>query len=448
MSGIPVTFTQTGTGSVSPATVTTGPDGVASATTWNVPTGTSTVTAEPAIPCSAPVDTPNCGYISPASLTFTATANPPTKLEFGVQPTTTMAGNPFNVTVKVEDKDGKQVPAYSGPVTLALTPSTANGAVLYQGTTAQPITVSASSGLATFSNLSIQKAGTGYTLTASATLSNGATTVPSNSFNVTAASAALIGINAGNNQTAAEGSTLGTTAGTIAPSVKVTDTYGNVVGGAGVTFAVASGAGSVGSQPTTTSSLGIASTTWTIVAGTNTLDAYITALGRTASLPVPFTATGTSVSKELLSCSPASGSGDELTKALYWTPKGGDKTFKQVTLYLASNDPANVPTPFTITLKATSNGFGGAVLATSTQTPTLRGSSSQNLATNFTFPNVSLPSGSDKKVYFQFVIGSNPTGVKLTFAKSATTCDAITKTSGPTSTTSIGKGVGIKILGS
>jgi hypothetical protein len=154
------------------------------------------------------------------------------------------------------------------------------------------------------------------------------------------------------------------------------------------------------------------------------------------------------VSKELLSCGPASGSGDELTKAFYWSPPGSGKTFKQVTLYLASNDPANVPTPFTITLKATSNGFGGTVLGTSTQTVYLRGSASQNLATQFTFPTVALPSGSDKKVYFQFVIGGNPTGVKLTFAKSATTCDAITKTASPSSTTSIGKGVGIKILGS
>jgi len=230
-----------------------------------------------------------------------------------------------------------------------------------------------------------------------------------------------------------------------APAVVVTDAYGNLVGGAGVSFMVASGAGSVGTPAAVTSALGIASTSWGIVAGTNTLNAYITALGTAGA--VSFTANGTSVTRELLSCSPALGSGDEVTKAFYWTKAGNMKTLKQVTLYLASNDPANVPTPFTITLKATQDSYNGAVIGTSTQTVVLRGSASENLATQFTFPNVALPNGKSN-VYFQFVVGSNPNGVKLTFAKSASTCADITKTASPSSTTSIGKGVGIRILGS
>jgi hypothetical protein len=123
------------------------------------------------------------------------------------------------------------------------------------------------------------------------------------------------------------------------------------------------------------------------------------------------------------------------------------KILKQVTLYLASNDPADEPTPFTIRLKVTKESYSGPVIGTSTQTVYLRGSASENLATQFTFDNVVLPTGK-KNVYFQFEILANVPGARLTFAKSATTCADITKTSGTSSTASIGKGVGITILGS
>ncbi len=466
MADIPVTFTVTAGGgclanpcaSGSPTTLTVNTDasGYAAVPAWTVGLGVNTVSVSADIPCPAPVvagSTANCGTIvttgGDASLVFSATGMPPTQVGFAPATLTILTGLqggyapgvPFNVTVLVQDGEvpPQTVPGSSASVALTIVGGTL---VCPSGCTQTAV-----NGVATFTGVYVTSTGS-FTLTATSTGLTSAPASPTGGITSVAppSSAANIAINAGDNQTAAEGTTLGTAAGTVAPSVRVTDAYGNLVGGAGVSFAVASGAGSVGSPAAATSALGIASTTWTIVAGTNTLNAYITALG-TANA-VGFTATGTSVSKELLACSPASGSGDELTKAFYWTPKNGSKTMKQVTLYLASNDPANVPTPFTITLKATSNGFGGTVLGTSTQTVYLRGSASQNLATQFTFPNVSLPSGSDKKVYFQFVVGTNPNGVKLTFAKSATTCDAITKTSGPSSTTSIGKGVGIKILGS
>ena len=95
-------------------------------------------------------------------------------------------------------------------------------------------------------------------------------------------------INAGNGQTATVGTTVAT-----APSVKVTDAGGNPVSGVDVTFAVASGGGSVtGALTATTNASGIAEVgSWKLgtTAGANTLTA--TSAGLSGS-PLTFTATG------------------------------------------------------------------------------------------------------------------------------------------------------------
>ena len=468
MAGIPVTFTVTAGGGCfanpcaesSPTTLTANTDasGYASVPAWTIGVGTNTVTAAGDIPCLAPVvegTAADCGSIVTTAgdsvLTFSATGMPPTQVGFnpatltiltGLQSGGYAPGVPFNVTVLVQDGEvpPQTVPGSSASVTLSVV----------GGTLVCPAgcTQTAVNGVVTFPGVYVTSTGS-FTLTATSTGLTSAPAAPTGGINSVApsSSAALITLNAGNNQTAAEGTTLGTAALTTAPSVRVTDIYGNVVGGAGVTFAVASGAGSVGTPAATTSALGIAFTTWTIVAGTNTLNAYITALGTAGA--VTFTATGTSVTKTLLSCGPSSGNGDELNRAFYWA-KGSAKTMKQVTLYLASNDPANIPTPYTIQLVAKAESFGGAIIGTSTQTVYLRGSASQNLATQFTFPNVALPNG-NKNVTFQFNVLSNPNGARLYFAKGPSTCTSVTETTGVTPlplSTPVGKGVGIRILGS
>jgi hypothetical protein len=380
-----------------------------------------------------------------SGVTFTATGNPPTKLGFGTQPATTTAGTPFSVTVLVQDYAGNTVPASSASVHLAL--NAGNGAVL-AGTS----TVNAVNGVATFSGLSITKAGSNYTLTASSSPLISAT---SNAFGISAGSAANIAINGGNNQTAAEASILGTTAGTTAPSVKVTDQWGNPIAGAGVTFQVASGGGSVAPTTGTTDAGGIASALWTIVAGSNTLDAWITALGNTPF--VGFSATGTSTSTTLLNCAPTSGSGDDLT--IPFSAKRPGKTLKQVTLYLSSNDPHNAPTAYTIQLIAGADSYG-STLATSTQTVLLNGASSQNAATNFIFPSTAL--GNAQNITFRFNVVSNPTGARLTYNTGPCglgntkctalpqACSTVTETS---STTPLPlsifrrKGVALKVIG-
>lgn len=124
---------------------------------------------------------------------------------------------------------------------------------------------------------------------------NGATAsvsgLPAVAFSATAVAgpAAIVSRQAGDGQSAAAGAQVAT-----APAVKVTDAFGNPVSGAAVTFAVASGGGTVGGGSQTTNPGGIATVgSWTLgTAGANTLSATVTGSGITGN-PITFTATAT-----------------------------------------------------------------------------------------------------------------------------------------------------------
>src|SRR3989449_6431627 len=96
----------------------------------------------------------------------------PTQLAFLQQPENLLAGHQFSQAVKVraDDAHGNKVASFTGNVTVALA-NNPGGATL-SGTT----TVAAVDGIATFSDLSLDKTGAGYTLTASA--SGGALVAP------------------------------------------------------------------------------------------------------------------------------------------------------------------------------------------------------------------------------------------------------------------------------
>ncbi len=98
------------------------------------------------------------------SATFDIVVGPPAALVFTGQPSTTVAGGAISpaVVVTVRDAGGNTVTSFNGSISLALGAGSPAGAIL-SGTT----TVSASSGVATFANLSLDKAGTGYSLVAS-----------------------------------------------------------------------------------------------------------------------------------------------------------------------------------------------------------------------------------------------------------------------------------------
>ncbi len=117
------------------------------------------------------------GGTGAVSNTFNVTAGAPTKLAFTVQPSNTPAGAPISPVVQVEIQNafGSRVTNATNSITIAIENNPSGGTL--SGTT--PVT--AVSGVSTFSNLSIDKAGTGYTLAASA---SGLTVATITAFNI------------------------------------------------------------------------------------------------------------------------------------------------------------------------------------------------------------------------------------------------------------------------
>src|SRR5262249_14491309 len=111
------------------------------------------------------------------SATFNIDAGPPTQLVFNPSPSNSTAGVPFPTQplVEVQDASGHVVISYGG------TGTPADGANPGGGTLAGTATVAVVNGKATFSGLSIDKVGTGYTLNATSGSLNG-TSAP---FNIT-----------------------------------------------------------------------------------------------------------------------------------------------------------------------------------------------------------------------------------------------------------------------
>src|SRR5439155_298147 len=109
---------------------------------------------------------------------FSITPGAATQLAFSQQPGTTVANRLITPAVKVRALDalGNLATSFAGNVSVALG-SNPGGATL-GGTT--PVT--AVSGVATFFDLSLNKTGTGYTLTASA---SGFTTINSTGIDIT-----------------------------------------------------------------------------------------------------------------------------------------------------------------------------------------------------------------------------------------------------------------------
>ena len=101
------------------------------------------------------------------------TAGPATKLIFTVQPSTTAAGTSVRPAVRVTALDalGNRAAQFTGNVTVALTAGTGTTGATLSGVT----TVAAVDGVAIFSTLSVDLAGSGYSLSAAAAGVTGAT---------------------------------------------------------------------------------------------------------------------------------------------------------------------------------------------------------------------------------------------------------------------------------
>ncbi|HEU5260860.1 MAG TPA: hypothetical protein VFU41_05475, partial [Gemmatimonadales bacterium] len=123
----------------------------------------------------------SAGLPAVASAFFTVTAGPAAQLAFNVQPSTATALTTITPQVEVIVRDAldNRVTGFTGNVTVAITPGTGTAGATLSGTT----TVAAVQGIASFSTLSIDSAGAGYQLTATAAGLPDTTSTP---FNVTA----------------------------------------------------------------------------------------------------------------------------------------------------------------------------------------------------------------------------------------------------------------------
>ena len=128
---------------------------------------------------TAAIHAAKTSLVSTDSGTLTVVSGAPTKLAFGTQPSNTAAGASITpaVTVQIQDANGN-VTTSTASVTIAVGTNPAGGTL--SGT----LTQAAVNGVATFANLSIDRLGTGYTLTAAST---GLTAATSAAFNVIAA---------------------------------------------------------------------------------------------------------------------------------------------------------------------------------------------------------------------------------------------------------------------
>src|SRR6184192_3466872 len=115
------------------------------------------------------------GLSGGTSSDFSIAPGPATQLAFTVQPVTTTAGHQIAPAVQLSALDalGNVAPGFTGDVTVALGGTNPSGGTL-TGTTS----VAAANGVAIFYALSLDKSGTAYTLTATASGLSAATSAP------------------------------------------------------------------------------------------------------------------------------------------------------------------------------------------------------------------------------------------------------------------------------
>jgi adhesin/invasin len=264
VAGVSVTFAvASGGGSATGAGTTTDATGIATVGSWKLGAspGANTLTA-------------SSGSLSGSPVTFTATGTvgPPASIAVNAGDGQTAAVHtnvPIVPSVVVKDAAGNPL---SG-VTVTWTVTFGGGIAGFPSSTTD------ASGVANVGNWNLGSAAGAQAL--KATVGGLSVTF---SATATAGAPASIHINAGDGQTATHGTAVATP-----PSVIVRDQFNNVVGNASVTFAVASGGGSVTGASAVTTAGGIATVgSWTLgpAPGTNTLTATVNGLS------VTFTATG------------------------------------------------------------------------------------------------------------------------------------------------------------
>lgn len=241
VAGVAVTFAVTrGQGAVTPTAAVTDASGFAE-TNWTA--GDSAGVGQ----LTATVD----GTGLAVTVSGTQLSSAPAALTFESQPPNFTAGDTLApLTVVVRDVTADTVAGFNGNVVLDLTGGAAS-AQLFGVTTRAAV-----NGVATFPNLTIDRAGTGFRVRATTAGVPPATTNP---FNVAAAPPRAVTVVGGNGQTAPPQTELPDTI-----RVRVSDGFGYAVPGRTVSFAVTAGGGSVAPASAVTDTAGLVRTRWTI----------------------------------------------------------------------------------------------------------------------------------------------------------------------------------------
>ena len=158
------------------------------------------------------------GLTAVTSAAFDITQAPATQLAFIAEPTNAQAATAISPDIKVEiqDANGNIVPTATDNITLAIGTDPSSGTAILGGT----ISVNAVAGVATFNDITIDKAGNGYDIVA---IAGPLTQTTSNAFNITTAAATQLAFSV---------DPVNTSYGVnIAPAIKVEiqDANGNLV---------------------------------------------------------------------------------------------------------------------------------------------------------------------------------------------------------------------------
>lgn len=295
-------------------------------------------------------------YFDVTSLLWVMGTNAASQLSFTQEPPAVVtAGSPFTAKVALLDRNGQQTGTTE---TVSLTLQNASlASPAFSGT--GPFSVAAVNGEASFTNLVVTRAATGYTIGASATLPGPvAAAATSTAFDVVPGAAASIMTYMSPplaTPTYSFGSHPAFSATPLTPVVLVTDAWNNPVGaGQNVYWSPTGATGSVVSaSPTTTLADGTSSAGWTLGEGLNELYATL------APVPVPpllaafaqFTATGTTTLVTVNSCA-TGGAKDDIRNFGFRTP-GNAKEIRSVGLYLSITGNASSPSLFDMELTGT-----------------------------------------------------------------------------------------------
>lgn len=307
VSGSVVAFAVTsGQGSVSAALDTTDASGFAE-TNWTAGDSAGIATLRATVQ----------GTSLTATATGTQLSSGPTTLTFESQPAAIAAGASLpSIRVVVRDATADTVRAFTGNVTLSLTGGTAGASLLGVRT------VAAIGGIVRWDSLTVDRAGTGYRVTATIT---GGPSAQSGTFDVAASLPSTVTAESGSGQSVLPG-----TAYPDSLVARVTDLFGAPKAGVTVTWTVLAGGGSVAPPTSLTDVNGRARVRWT--AGTGGVQQVRASVG---ALP-PATFTGSVIAVD--------GPSTLFVTAAEVTPTIGRSL--PVTIFLSNPTPA----PLTIAL--------------------------------------------------------------------------------------------------